>query len=144
MKRGHEVFEDSEKVEPFVWRNEFIDQFSDYLLNIICEKYKKWKTEEVTYGERKGLKKGCKALCVLPGIDIPDTILEPRFDGTFCYLSLTRYKQVKPFSAHFRRKIEEKLGKALTSKNIFKAFEFGGYVLNQGEDIAIKFEYWLD
>jgi len=138
------VFEDSDKVEPFIWRNEFVDVFSKYMLNYICEHYTTWSKTEETWGEKKGLQKGDKGFSVVAGIEIPDSVLEPRFDYTWCYLSLTRFKQLKPFARDFRHKVTEYLSKELKQKNIFKHFEFGVYLGDRGGVISIRFEYWME
>jgi hypothetical protein len=142
--RSEHVFEDSDKVEPYVWRNEFVDVFSKHMLNYVCDNYTKWRTTEETYGERKGLKKGEACLAILAGLDIPDSIMEPRFDGTWCYLSLTRFKQLKPFARDFRHKVTEYLSKELKLKNIFKHFDFGVYLGDQSGVVCVRFEFWLE
>lgn len=138
------VFEDSDKVEPFIWRNEFVDVFAKYMLNCICENYTTWSTTEQKHGDKKGLKKGERALRVLAGIDIPDSVLEPRFVTSDCFLSLTRYKQLKPFATHFRQNVAVFLAKELKEKNIFKFFDFGLYAGDRDGSITLRFQYWIE
>lgn len=107
------VFEDTEAIGPYMWRINLLEHWAKNIVEHVKLTWKKRKPGEVSYGENKGMKEIDYGVWLQCCIDIPPNVLEPRFEGERCYVSETRWKQLKNFVDHFEDTLLKKVTQML-------------------------------